>query len=130
MAVELLLPRSVARDARRLGTLPLDDERVAVRGVVEATLDVEPLLRRLASLRVVDAIRLQLLLVDLLDGLDGALWVEQDVVGGTDVPIEGCPLLALEKVGAYVAPECSVHISISMGEIALASASLAARSAR
>ncbi len=55
VAVELLLPRPVARHPRCLGTLPLDEERVPVGVVVEATLDVKPLLELRADLRVVDA---------------------------------------------------------------------------
>jgi len=38
-----------------LGTLPLDEERVPIGVVVEATLDVKPRLELLARLRVVDA---------------------------------------------------------------------------
>jgi len=38
-----------------LGTLPLDEERVPVGVVVEATLDIPPLLELRAGLRVVDA---------------------------------------------------------------------------
>ena len=55
VAVELLLPRPVARHPSRLGTLPLDQERVPVGVVVETTLDIEPLLELFAGLRVVDA---------------------------------------------------------------------------
>ena len=55
VAVELRLPRSVARDASRPGVLLLDEERVPVGVIVEATLDVKLCLELLASLRVVDA---------------------------------------------------------------------------
>jgi len=55
VAVELLLPRPVARHAGCLGTPPLDEERVPVGVVVKATLDVEPLLELSADLGVVDA---------------------------------------------------------------------------
>ena len=53
--VELLLPRSVARHASRLGALLFDEERAPVRVVVEPTLDIEPPLEFRAGLYVVDA---------------------------------------------------------------------------
>jgi len=55
VAVELLLPRPVARHPARFWILALDEERIPVGVVVEATLDVEPLLELFAGLRVVDA---------------------------------------------------------------------------
>ena len=47
-------PSVVACDVRRLGTLKFDEECVSMRVVVEPTLDIEPLLELVASLRVVD----------------------------------------------------------------------------
>jgi len=50
------------------------------------------------ALRPVFAIGLQLLLVGAFDALDGALWVEQDVVGRADVAVQRRAFLALEEV--------------------------------
>ena len=52
MSIELILPRIVAGDLRRLGTL----ERVSVGVVVEVTLDVKPLLELLVGLRIIDMV--------------------------------------------------------------------------
>jgi hypothetical protein len=55
VAVELFLSGPVARDVRRLGILLRDQKRVPIRVVVEATLDVESLLKLRAGLGVADA---------------------------------------------------------------------------
>jgi hypothetical protein len=44
VAVELLLPRPVARNPGCLGTLPLDEKGVPIRVIVKPALDIEPLL--------------------------------------------------------------------------------------
>nr|WP_193790537.1 hypothetical protein [Halococcus salifodinae] len=48
-------------------------------------------------LRSIVAVRFQLLLVRLLDALDGALGIEQDVIRDADILIEGCTLFLLRS---------------------------------
>ena len=54
--VELVPPDVEAGDLRCLGILKFDEQRVAVRVVVEATLDVEPLLELIAGLRRINVV--------------------------------------------------------------------------
>ena len=56
MPIEVVPPRVVACHPRCFGTLEFDQQRISMRILVEATLDIEPLLERFALLCIVDVV--------------------------------------------------------------------------